>query len=78
MYGTRTISNSAATWPGTVITDTKTINGVKFYYKDFTITSKDYYVNFVFSQGGSNASSYQTVDVNFVNTTSFFEVTTQT
>ena len=65
-------------WPGTVITDTRTVNGVKFYYKTFTITDKNYYLNFVFSQGGSTASTHQTVDVVNVNKTSFFEVTTQT
>jgi alpha-amylase len=65
-------------WPGTVITDTRTVNGVKFYFKTFTITDKNYYLNFVFSQGGSTASTHQTVDVVNVNKTSFFEVTTQT
>ena len=65
-------------WPGEVVTDTRMVNGVKFYYKTFTITGSQYYVNFVFSQGGSTASSHQTVDVTGVRTTSFFEVTTQT
>ena len=65
-------------WPGGVITDTRMVGGEKFYYKTFTITGTNYYLNFVFSRGGSNASSYQTVDVTGVRTTSFFEVTTQT
>ena len=65
-------------WPGEVITDTRVVHGETFYYKTFTITSSQYNVNFVFSQGGSNASSYQTVDVTGVRQTSFFEVTTQT
>lgn len=64
-------------WPGTVVTDTRVVNGVKFYYKTFTITGTHYYVNFVFSQGGSTAGSHQTVDVTGVRETSFFEVTTQ-
>ena len=64
-------------WPGETITDTQTVNGVKFYYKKFKITAKDYYVNFVFSQGGSDAGNHQTVDVTYVNKTSFFEVTSQ-
>ena len=64
-------------WPGEVITDTRVVHGETFYYKTFTITSSQYSVNFVFSQGGSNASSYQTVDVTGVRQTSFFEVTTQ-
>ena len=65
-------------WPGTVVTDTKVVNGVKFYYKTFTITGNQQTLNFVFSQGGSTASSHQTVDVTGVRETSFFEVTTQT
>lgn len=65
-------------WPGEVITDTRMVGGEKFYYKTLTITGTNYYLNFVFSRGGSNASSYQTVDVTGVRSTSFFEVTTQT
>ena len=62
-------------WPGQSITNTKVVNGVKFYYATYQITSKDYYMNFVFNQGPSNV---QTEDVTYVNKTSFFEVTTQT
>ena len=65
-------------WPGEVITDTRMVHGEKFYYKTFTITGSQYYVNFVFNQGGSTASSHQTGDVTGVRETSFFEVTTQT
>ena len=65
-------------WPGEKITQTKMVNGVKFYYDTYTVKSKDYYVNFVFNQGGSTASSHQTEDVTFVNQSSFFEVITQT
>ena len=65
-------------WPGEVITDTRMVHGEKFYYKTFTITGSNYSVNFVFNQGGSTASSHQTVDVTGVRQTAFFEVTTQT
>ena len=65
-------------WPGEAITATKVVNGVKFYYCTYNITGKDYYMNFVFNQGGSTAGSHQTEDVTYVNKTSFFEVTTQT
>ena len=71
-------SSPNGSWPGQTITNTKMVNGVKFYYSNYTIRSKDYYVNFVFNQGGSTASSHQTEDVTYVNKTSFFEVTTQT
>ena len=65
-------------WPGQTMTETKVVNGVKFYYCNYMITGKDYYMNFVFNQGGSTAGSHQTVDVTDINKTSFFEVTTQT
>ena len=65
-------------WPGQVVTDTRVIHGETFYYKTFTITGSRYYLNFVFSQGGSTAGSHQTVDVTGVRETSFFEITTQT
>ena len=71
-------SSPNGNWPGEKITDTKMVNGVKFYYDTYTVKSKDYYVNFVFNQGGTTASSHQTVDVTDVNKTSFFEVITQT
>lgn len=64
-------------WPGEVITDTRMVHGEKFYYKTFTITGSQYCVNFVFNQGGSTASSHQTVDVTGVRETSFYEVTSQ-
>ncbi len=65
-------------WPGQTITNTTMVNGVKFYYCTYQITSKDYYMNFVFNQGGSTAGSHQTEDVTGVSKTSFFEVTSQT
>ena len=62
-------------WPGEATTDTKMVHGVKFYYRTYQITGKNYYMNFVFNQGPSNV---QTEDVTYVNKTSFFEVATQT
>ena len=65
-------------WPGQTITATRIVGGEKFYYYTYQITGKDYYMNFVFNQGGSTAGSHQTIDVTDVRKTSFFEVTTQT
>ena len=62
-------------WPGEKMTATKIVNGVKFYYDEYTIKSKDYVVNFVFNQG---SSSGQTEDVTYINKTSFFEIATTT
>ena len=65
-------------WPGQTITATKEVNGVKFYYHTYSITSRDYYMNFVFNQGGSNAGNFQTEDVTHVTKSSVYEVTSQT
>ncbi len=67
-------------WPGQTMTEAQTqiVGGSKFYCYTYTITGKDYYMNFVFNQGGSTAGNNQTVDVPGVNKTSFFEVMTQT
>lgn len=58
-------------WPGDRITDTKQVDGKTWYYKDFTLTSEDDYVNFVFSSG---KGSPQSVDVENVNATKFFVI----
>ncbi len=65
-------------WPGETMTQTQMVGDTKFYYCTYTITSKDYYMNFVFNQGGTTAGNNQSVDVTGVNKTSFFEITTQT
>jgi hypothetical protein len=65
-------------WPGQTITDVKEAGGFKFYYQTYEIPSKDYYMNFVFNQGGTTAGEHQTVDVTNVKKTSVFEVTSQT
>ena len=64
-------------WPGETITDVKEVDGMKFYYQTYEIPTKDYYLNFVFSQGGATAPDHQTEDVTNVNKTSVFEVTSQ-
>lgn len=64
------------TWPGTTITQTKMIDGKKWYYKDFTITQKDGMVNFTFCEPdatGKNAKT-QSHDFTGVNSTIFVKV----
>ena len=56
--GTNTQLNGG--WPGNAVTDTKVVNGEKWYYKTFDITSKDYSFNIIFDKGSSND---QTVDI---------------
>ena len=65
-------------WPGAIINDVKEVDGMKFYYQTYQIPKKDYYMNFVFNQGGSTAGEHQTVDISAVKQTSVFEITSQT
>jgi len=67
--GSHAPANSS--WPGDKKTTTTTVDGREWYYADYTMNSSDDCVNFVFSTG---TGSPQTVDVNAVNQTTFFEV----
>jgi len=58
-------------WPGKVVTDTKVIDGVKWYYKSFDIKSKDYSFNIIFDKGSSND---QTVDIGPINEDKYYEL----
>ena len=69
---------SGTTWPGDKVTATKTVDGQKWFYKTYQITSADDYVNFVFSIGtNANANQNQTVDINNVNTDKYYEISDQ-
>ena len=61
-------------WPGDKVTATTTIGGKQWYSKQFTINGNDDYVNLVFSTGSGTP---QTVDINNVTTTKFFEISDQ-
>lgn len=61
-------------WPGDRITATKTVDGYTWYYKEYTLTSEEDYVNFVFSNG---SGSPQSVDVNNVQDTKYFVIRNQ-
>ena len=68
-------THTATAWPGDKVTSKATVNGKTWFYKDYTLTKADAYVNFVFSIGtASNASTNQTVDIERVKKTSYFEV----
>ena len=68
-------THTATSWPGDKVTSKTTANGKTWFYKDYTLTKADDYVNFVFSIGtASNASANQTVDIERVKKTSYFEV----
>lgn len=61
-------------WPGDRITATKQVDGYTWYYKEYTLTSEDDYVNFVFSNG---SGSPQSVNVENVKTDKFFVIRNQ-
>ncbi len=66
---------TGTTWPGDKVTATTTVDGKKWFYKSYDITSANDYVNFVFSIGtSSTASNNQTVDVNRVTADAYFEI----
>ena len=67
-------SPSKTSWPGDKVTTSTTIDGKKWFYKNFTINNEDDCVCFVFSTG---SGSPQTVDVNDVKTDTFFEISSQ-
>ena len=58
-------------WPGTKITDTKVIDGVKWYYHTFSINDEDYKFNIIFDQG---MGKQQTVDIIGINTDKYYEI----
>ncbi len=61
-------------WPGVKVTDTKTIDGVKYYYRTFKVSAEsNYSMNVIFNQG-SNAA--QTVDITGINSDRYYEIAT--
>ena len=58
-------------WPGTVITDTKEIDGEKWYYHEFDVNTQDYSFNIIFNQGNGKT---QTVDIGPLSEDTFYEI----
>ena len=68
-------THTATAWPGDKVTSKTILNGKTWFYKDYTLTKADDYVNFVFSIGtASNASANQTMDIERVKKTSYFVI----
>ena len=61
-------------WPGDAAAGTETVDGRTWFYRTYTLNSEDDCVNFVFSTGGG---SPQTVDINGVKSTKYFEISTE-
>ncbi len=60
-----------ASWPGDAVSEKVTVSGKQWFVKQFTINSETDFVSFVFSAG---SGSPQTVDINNINKTKFFEI----
>jgi alpha amylase, catalytic domain protein len=68
-------THTATAWPGDKVTSKTTLNGKTWFYKDYTLTKADDYVNFVFSIGtATNASDNQSLDIERVKKTSYFVI----
>ena len=66
--------NASSEWPGDVMTETTTIGGKTWYWKEYTINSSKDFVNFVFNNGKDKP---QTVDKTGVNQTTYFEISSE-
>ncbi|MBR1399975.1 MAG: glycosyl hydrolase 53 family protein [Prevotella sp.] len=58
-------------WPGTSITTTKEIDGVKYYYRSFDINTEGYSFNIIFDQGSGKK---QTVDIGPLSEDTYYEI----
>ena len=60
-------------WPGEKMTETKTIGGKTWYYKEFSIDKATELVNVIFNNGTDKP---QTVDITGLTNTAYFEIET--
>ena len=62
-------------WPGEKMTETKTIGGKTWYYKEVSIDNATELVNVIFNNG-SGTGKPQTVDITGLTSTAYFEIET--
>ena len=62
-------------WPGEKMTETKTIGGKTWYYKEVSIDNANELVNVIFNNG-SGTGKPQTVDITGLTSTAYFEIET--
>ena len=62
-------------WPGEKMTETKTIGGKTWYYKEVSIDNANELVNVIFNNGSGTGKS-QTVDITGLTSTAYFEIET--
>ena len=61
-------------WPGEKMTETKTIGGKTWYYKEVSIDNATEVVNVIFNSTGTDKP--QTVDITGLTSTAYFEIET--
>ncbi|MBR3514581.1 MAG: hypothetical protein IKO12_09245 [Bacteroidaceae bacterium] len=63
-------------WPGQCVTATKTIDGVKYYYRTFNVSAEaSYAMNVIFNIGSSDG---QTVDITGITSDRYYEINSTT
>lgn len=65
--------NASSDWPGDKMTETTTVGGKTWYWREYSIDTGKDVVNFVFNNG----NGIQTVDKTGITQTTFFEVSTE-
>lgn len=65
--------NASSKWPGDKMTETTTVGGKTWYWKEYSIDSANDLVGFVFNNG----NGAQTADMTGVNQTTYFEISTE-
>ena len=63
-------------WPGEKMTETKTIGGKTWYYKEVSIDNANEVVNVIFNSTGTGTDKPQTVDITGLTSTAYFEIET--
>jgi len=65
---------ASKTWPGDLVTQSKTINGKKWYYQTYNIKNRNYMVSFVFSHSNGEKTIPQTDDVTDITKDTYLEI----
>jgi len=61
-------------WPGDLVTQSKNINGKKWYYQTYNIKNRNYMVSFVFSHNNGEKTIPQTDDVTDITKDTYLEI----
>lgn len=65
---------ASKTWPGDMVTQTKTINGKKWYYQTYNIKNRKYMISLVFSLSNGEKTIPQTDDIADLTKDTYLEI----